>query len=125
MLEGIGFSKWLFQYKSFSSAAPSGWTVTVYGTIDYQAYDNNNLVIQFGNNASTQPGYVAFDPNNWVPIPAPSVEGTSPDAYTWANPLTAAGQALYSSAPWAAVRVVAVGSSTHGSGIQVLGFCVP
>lgn len=125
MLEAIGFSKWMFQYKSFTSTAPSGWTVTVYGTIDYQAYDNNQATIQFGNNASSDPEYATFDTNNWVPIPAPSTEDTSPDAYAWHNPLTAAGQALYSSSPWAAVRVVAVGSGTNNTSIYVLGFAVP
>ena len=121
MLEAIGFSKWTFQLRTqgdFASVGPSGWSVTVYGTVDPQAYTNHQQWIQFGGTLTQIPA------SSWVPIPAPATEDTSPDVYAWHNPLTATGQALYSSAPWAAIRVVAIGSGTNGA-IDVLGFAVP
>ena len=119
MNEAIGFSKWLFQWTPTGSAAPSasGWSVTCYGTIDPAVYDLNDALTQTGVKGT-------LPTTSWVQIPAPSVEGTSPDASTWANPLTASTQALYTNAPWVAVRVVAVGSTSTG-GITVFAFAVP
>lgn len=121
MTEAFGFSKWNFQITATTSAAPTGWSVTFYGTIDPQAYDLNDLYFEGG--WTTNP-LTLLPASSWVPIPAPETEDTSPDAFAWHNPITATGQALYSNAPWVAIRAVAIGSSSQG-GINVYGFAIP
>ena len=123
MSEAIAFSKWLFQLRvqNTEGGTVSGWSVTLYGTIDPQAFD---LYDQYNAGGWTTNPLTLLPATSWVAIPAPSTEGASPDAYTWANPLTATALALYSPAPWIAVRAVAVGSSSTGA-IDVLGFAVP
>jgi len=121
MPEAIGFTKWLFQFVKLGTTSVTGWSVTIYGTIDPAAYDLNDQYLQGGwtTNPLTQ-----LPTTSWVPIPAPSTEDTAPDAYAWANPLTATTSALYTNAPWVAVRAVAVGSGSAGA-ISVYGFAVP
>ena len=123
MSEAMAFSKWLFQLRveGSGSGTVSGWSVTLYGTIDPTAFD---LYEQFNAGGYTTNPLTLLPTTSWVGIPAPSTEDTSPDAYAWANPLTATGLSLYSPAPWIAVRAVAVGSSSTGA-IDVLAFAVP
>jgi hypothetical protein len=122
MTEAIAFSKWLFQITPSTTAAPSGWSVTVYGTIDPAAY---NLKDAYDAGGWTTNPLTLLPTTSWVAIPSPETEDTSPDTFAWHNPITGSGQALYTNAPWAAIRVVAIGTTTNGSSINVYGFAVP
>ena len=128
MSEAMAFSKWLFQLRveGSGSGTVSGWSVTLYGTIDPTAFDLYEQYFEGQWKAITPviSPLTLLPATSWVGIPAPSTEDASPDAYAWANPLTATGLALYSPAPWIAVRAVAVGSSSTGA-IDVLAFAIP
>jgi len=122
MSEAMAFSKWVFQIIPTQSAAPSGWSVTCYGTIDPKA---NELWEQYfeGGWGTTSP-LTLLPATSWFQIVSQSTE-TSGDTAVWSNPLTASGQHLYTPVPFVAVRVVAVGTSTNSTGITVLAFAVP
>jgi hypothetical protein len=89
--------KWMFQLVG----AGTGYSVTLYGTIDtVTAYQDFPAAQQPVNNYGSTG-------NEWFPLPAPSVE-VGGDAFTWTNPLTL-GNALYVTAPLVAVRAVSAG----------------
>jgi hypothetical protein len=113
MNECSRWPKWMFQVVG----AGTGYTVTLYGTIDtVTAYQDFPLDQQPVNNYGSTG-------NEWFPLPAPSVEA----GFQWTNPLTT-GNALYTTAPLVAVR--AVSSTTIGfpgvtGEVTLLAFVLP
>jgi hypothetical protein len=123
MTEAIGYTKWTFQLASNIAYDDlddfTGWTVTIFGTIDLGAY--------LSTRSNPPNGYgstYTFPESSWFQLPAPSTEDTSPDEYAYANPLTALQTCLYSSIPLVAVRAVAVADDAVGD-IAVIALAVP
>lgn len=117
---GEFFSKWSFQIIPFApSTSFSGHSIVVYGTIDPNAilYYQNQL-------QGTTPNLGDFPSTSWFPLPAPSSEDAAPDTYAWANPLTTAGQSLYS--PMALTAIRALDTITDGTGaVTLLAMAIP
>lgn len=124
MTEAIAYSKWLFQLTSpnpagtFGGNPPlsvSGWSVSVYGTIDMNAYysTRQNPPVNLGS------GYT-FPDASWAFLESPSGGSSS----NWPNPLTNVGQLLYVPVPLVAIRIVVTATSAS-SDISVLGFAIP
>lgn len=129
-MEAIGFSKWAFQLLGTFT----GYSVVIQGTIDPLAYQLWQAAMQgksvtVGGTVYSGPALLTALPDtSWADLVAPSTEGGesgTPDAAEqfW-NPLTAAGQWLYSSYPVVAVRAVATGTSQTGT-LTVVGMAIP
>src|SRR5487761_2072814 len=103
--DATGFTKWLFQLvPADGSTTFSGYSVTLYGTIDSRAYRQ----IANGNNPGQTTG-ITLPAGAWFVLPSPADQtGTG----TPANPLTATNPFLNVSLPLVAVRAVLTASST-------------
>lgn len=114
-VEAIGFSKWGFQLAQIGAAAVTGYSATIYGTLDPEAYISWQRIISGGAAAT-------INANNWFKLPAPAEQtGTG----TSANPITALGTILpYNLSPLVAVRCVLTAAAATGT-VQVYAMAIP
>lgn len=113
--EAIGFSKWAFQMVQIGTTSVTGYSATIYGTIDPEAYIAWQRQIQTGQTTS-------INANSWFKLPAPAEQtGTG----TSTNPITALGTVLpYNLSPLVAVRCVLTASAATGT-VQVYAMGIP
>lgn len=115
-VEAIGFSKWGFQLIQYGSTALTGYSATIYGTLDPIAYRAWQAAIQ-GLAAVTVPA------TSWFILPSPA-EQTGAGVST--NPITQTGVVLpYNLSPLVAVRCVLTTDGTGAGTANVVGFGVP
>lgn len=127
--------EWLFQAVQIGSTAPTGYTVTLYGTNDTRilltktaikrtsAYELQTVQGQAKSMQSELPvglGDVSLPSNSWIPLPSLPDQGAV--GVLDANPITAVGQCLHVKRPLLAVRAVltVLGGGAAGS----MGICV-
>lgn len=133
----IGLTKVMFQLFQVGATAPTNFQFTVYGTIDPNAYlcytydgvsDPLNPSFTGQQGAAGSPvGGVAFSlpASSWSPIPAPSVEGGSPDSFAFSNPITPSNPLYFCAYPFVAYRVVLTSATSTTGACVVVGFGVP
>jgi hypothetical protein len=126
MLEAIGLTKWVFLLGGATNL--SGWSVTIYGTIDsvaYQAWQpaNYSAAGLYGQSTGGPRGSTVVSAGSWFVLPGPSEQGTTGSI---GNPLTSTTPILTSSLPLVAVRAVLTTlTGTPASACTVQGFAVP
>jgi hypothetical protein len=109
MWEGIGFTKWVFQF----IGGITGYTVTLYGTIDPAARPNGQPIAK---------GSTAIPATSWFVLPGPSEQGGTG---TINNPITGTNPLFTASLPLVAVRAVVTAIATPTGQGAVIGFAVP
>lgn len=111
------------------AVAPTGYEVTIFGTIDpiaYQAYELNGGSDAFtsvtGTNGPLYAVTLAVPATSWAPLPGPSEQtGTG----TSANPMTATGMFFQAKIALVAVRAVLTAVNSAAGNAIVYGFAVP
>lgn len=125
----IGLQTYTFQIVQSGQAAPSGFEVTIYGTIDpiaYQAYTVNGGVDGFTSVTGTSgPNFgvtFAIPATSWAPLPGPSENSGTGQSL---NPITGTGIFFQAKIALVAVRAVLTGVNSAAGNCTVLGFAVP
>lgn len=129
--EAQRFTKWVFHLgpNPEGSALPTGYTVSIYGTNDGNAINDEALVVS----ATGVPTYQTVGaPNANYPAPGASgeswfllpAESEQSGTGLMTNPLTAVGNSLYYNGPLLVVCCVITSSSPTG-GVTVFGYATP
>jgi hypothetical protein len=153
MFAAAGFSKWRFQMVPLTSTVPTGFAVSIYGTISYTAYTTWENTM--GPNPSAPAAWLAAQQQagqawstqnfkNWQPVSLPGISnaaGFVPGIQPWewvlieapsentgtgmvTNPMTPSAPLLVTTAHWMAVRAVLTTAGTAGA-VRIVAQAIP
>ncbi len=130
MAEAIGMKTWQFQFTG-AGGIIAGYSVTLYGTFDRNAYDIYHQLGDYTPNlvaaSTTGRGSLLLPATSWFVLPGPSEQsGTGLSL----NPMVSGAggftsQVLVVSMALTAVRAVGVVTGTPASDVSIIGFAIP